>query len=82
LRALLAESPALVALDNFETISEESQPQCVEWLIGAPCPVLITTRDKIDHTRSVQIAAMSLEESRDFLSRLIEEAHDRASFDG
>src|SRR5215470_3375737 len=25
---------------------------------------------------------MSLEESRDFLSRLIEEAHDRASFDG
>jgi tetratricopeptide (TPR) repeat protein len=82
LRALLTESPALVVLDNFETITGESQPQCVEWLIGAPCPVLITTRDKIDHTRSVSIAAMSLEESQDFLSRLIEEAHDRASFDG
>src|SRR5215510_2572279 len=81
-RALLAESPALVVLDNFETISEEGQPQCVEWLIGAPCTVLITTREKIDQTRSVQIAAMSLEESQDFLSRLIEEAHDRASFDG
>src|SRR6266545_4326443 len=81
-RALLAESPVLVVLDNFETIPEESQPQCVEWLTGAPCPVLITTRDKIDHTRSVPIAAMSPEESRDFLSRLIEEAHDRASFDG
>jgi tetratricopeptide (TPR) repeat protein len=81
-RALLAESPVLVVLDNFETIPEESQTQCVEWLTGAPCPVLITTRDKIDNTRSVQIAAMSLEESRDFLSRLIEEAHDRASFDG
>jgi len=81
-RALLAESPALAVLDNFETISEEGQPQCVEWLIGAPCSVLITTRDKIDHTRSVPIAAMSLEESQDFLSRLIEEAHDHASFDG
>jgi tetratricopeptide (TPR) repeat protein len=81
-RSLLAESPVLVVLDNFETIASESQPQCVEWLIGAPCPVLITTRDKIDRTRIVQIAAMSLEEARDFLSRLIEEAHDRASFDG
>ncbi len=81
-RALLAESPALVVIDNFETIPEKSQPQLIEWLIGAPCPVLITTRDKIDHTRSVPIAAMSLEEARDFLSRLIEEAHDRASFDG
>src|SRR5262245_31180866 len=81
-RALLAESPALVVLDNFETIASEVQPQCVEWLNGAPCPVLITTRDKIAHTRSVQIAAMSLEEAQDFLSRLIEEAHDRASFDG
>src|SRR5262245_37954477 len=81
-RTLLAESPVLVVLDNFETISEEGQPQCVEWLIGAPCSVLITTRDKIDHTRSVPIAAMSLEESQDFLSRLIEQAHDRASFDG
>jgi len=80
-RALLAESPVLVVLDNFETIPEESRPQIIEWLIGAPCPVLITTRDRIDHTRSVPIAAMSLEESRDFLSRLIEEAHDRASFD-
>ncbi|MGH9752699.1 MAG: tetratricopeptide repeat protein [Blastocatellia bacterium] len=81
-RALLAESPSLVVLDNFETITSESQPQCVEWLIGAPCPVLITTRDKIDETRSVRIAAMSIEESREFLLRLIDEAHDRASFDG
>jgi tetratricopeptide (TPR) repeat protein len=81
-RALLAESSALVVLDNFETIASEAQPQCVEWLIGAPCSVLITTRDKIDQTRSVPIAAMSLEEAGDFLSRLIEEAHDRASFDG
>ncbi|HKQ77733.1 MAG TPA: tetratricopeptide repeat protein [Blastocatellia bacterium] len=81
-RALLAESPALVVLDNFETIPKESQPQIVEWMIGAPCSVLITTRDKIDHTRSVSIAAMSPEESQDFVSRLIEEAHDRASFAG
>jgi tetratricopeptide (TPR) repeat protein len=81
-RALLAESPALVVLDNFETIPEESRPQIIGWLIDAPCPVLITTRDRIDHTRSVSIAAMSIEESQDFLSRLIEEAHDRASFDG
>lgn len=79
-RALLAESPALVVLDNFETIASEIQPQCVEWLIGAPCSVLITTRDRIDHTRSVPIAALSIEEAQDFLSRLIEETHDRASF--
>jgi hypothetical protein len=79
--ALLAESPAMIVLDNFETIPSESQPQIVEWLTGASCPVLITTRDKIDHTRSVQIAAMTPEEARDFLSRLIDEAHDRASFD-
>jgi hypothetical protein len=81
-RTFLAESLALIVLDNFETIPSESQPQIIEWLTGAPCPVLITTRDKIDHTRSVQIASMSLEEARDFLSRLIDEAHDRASFDG
>src|SRR5262249_25007903 len=31
--ALLAESPALVLLDNFETIEKESQPQLIEWLI-------------------------------------------------
>jgi tetratricopeptide (TPR) repeat protein len=80
--ALLAESPALIVLDNFETIAKESQPQCVEWLIGAPCPVLITTRDRIDHTRSIPIAALSLEEAQDFLSRLIEQAHDRTSFTG
>src|SRR5262245_37578502 len=31
-RAVLAESPALVVLDNFETITNEKQPQIVEWL--------------------------------------------------
>src|SRR6266498_3731759 len=72
-RALLAESPMLVVLDNFETISEESHPQLVEWLTVAPCPVLITTRDKIDNTRSVPIAAMSIDEAqrpRDVLAEL------------
>src|SRR5215470_3336514 len=39
-RGILAESPALVVLDNFETIAKESQSQCVELLIGAPCPIL------------------------------------------
>ncbi len=79
--AILSQLPTLIVLDSFETISKESQPQIIEWLIGAPCSVLITTRDRIDHMCSVPVAAMLRGEACDFLSRLIDGAHDRASFD-
>lgn len=79
----LSKAPnALVILDNFETISPEQQKQCAEWLANrASCPALITSRDEVAHARPVHILAMSLSEAREFLGRLISEAHNRTAFE-
>ena len=80
--ALSKASDALVILDNFETIAPEQQKQCAEWLAHrASCPALITSRDEVAHARPVHILAMSLSEAREFLSRLISEAHNRTAFE-
>ena len=74
--ALIAAAPTLIVLDNFETITPDEQQRCVEWMQRAPCPALITTRDKINAARSINIEAMSQDEAREFLKRLIKQAHD------
>ncbi|HKP73361.1 MAG TPA: NB-ARC domain-containing protein, partial [Pyrinomonadaceae bacterium] len=59
-RALLAEAHTLVILDNFETIAPGEQTRCAEWLARrAPCPALITTRQKVAVTgaRNISINA-------------------------
>jgi tetratricopeptide (TPR) repeat protein len=81
LRTVLAEAPALVVLDNFETVATAEQTCSVEFLLNrAPCPVLITTRERIPQARSIQIAAMSVEEAHEYLLRLIEQTGDPSVF--
>jgi len=80
-RDVVVAAPALIVLDNFETIKPEEQQDCLEWLAQpAPCSVLITTRDKIEDRRNLPIATMSPEEARIFLEQLIVEAHDPEAF--
>jgi tetratricopeptide (TPR) repeat protein len=75
-RALLFVPPALVILDNYETISAPEQARCLEFLEHAPCSALITTREKIDRVRLVPVAAMSPEEADEFLQRMITQTQD------
>lgn len=79
----LAKTPAtLIVLDNFETIAPNEQKRCAEWLANrASCPALITSRDEVPAARPVHILAMSFEEARDFLGRLLADARNPHAFD-
>jgi tetratricopeptide (TPR) repeat protein len=82
--ALVSEVSTLVVLDNFETISEEEQARCLDFLAqAAACPALITTRSRVnrDDVYNVPLAAMSMEEARDFLQRLAERTRTPSNFD-
>ncbi|MGA9996557.1 MAG: tetratricopeptide repeat protein [Pyrinomonadaceae bacterium] len=83
-RALLAEAHTLVVLDNFETIKTDEQARCAKWLKqGAPCPALITTRQRVDRAHNISIDAMSPEEAKEFAERWIKrEAHSPRAFEG
>ncbi|HYY99820.1 MAG TPA: tetratricopeptide repeat protein [Pyrinomonadaceae bacterium] len=81
--ALISEAPTLVILDNFETVAEEEQTRCLDFLAqSAACPVLITTRAFInrDDVTNVELAAMELDEAREFLRRLIERTPKKQNF--
>ncbi len=72
--ALLAVAPALVVLDNFETVAPVEQVRCLDFLAAhAACSALITTRadTRHDDVRSIALAAMSPDEAQEFLRRLI-----------
>jgi tetratricopeptide (TPR) repeat protein len=74
-RALIAATPTLIVLDNFETIKPEEQKACVRFLAErAPCPALITTRSEIneDEVNNIPLDQMLLEEARELLKLLIE----------
>ncbi|HYO62905.1 MAG TPA: toll/interleukin-1 receptor domain-containing protein, partial [Pyrinomonadaceae bacterium] len=84
-RALIADAPPLVVLDNFETIKLEEQTACAEWLAQrATCPALVTTRERINDANNlisnVQIASMSPPEAHEFLTRLVAQAQDAGVF--
>lgn len=83
-RTLLAGAHALVILDNFETITPAEQTRCAEWLARrAPCPALITTRQRIEGAHNISIHAMSPGEAAEFVERWIErEAHSPHAFEG
>jgi hypothetical protein len=71
--ALVSAAPALVVLDNFETIAAEEQARCLDFLVqGAACPALITTRSRVDRddVYNVTLSQMTMAEARDFLRRL------------
>jgi tetratricopeptide (TPR) repeat protein len=81
---LLTGEPALVVLDNFETIAEEEQARCLDFLAQhAACPALITTRSRVnrDDVYNVPLAAMSMDEARDFLQRLVGRTRKPSNFD-
>lgn len=83
-RVLAAHPPTLVVLDNFETISAEEQVRCLDFLTQrAVCPALVTTRSLVnrDDVYNVTLAAMTMEEARDFLQRLAERTRRPSNFD-
>ncbi len=72
---LLAETPTLVILDNFETISPDEAKSCSDFLAHkASCSGLITTREQITGARNIRIDAMSPAEGKEFLEKLISQA--------
>ncbi len=72
--ALLTEKPSLVILDNFETLKEEYQKECLELLKIRDFAALITTREKIAGVRNENVFEMSESEANAFLERLIEDS--------
>lgn len=82
--ALVSEAPTLVILDNFETVAGEEQTRSLDFLAqSAACPVLITTRYVInrDEVYNVPLAAMEMDEARDFLGRLVARIRKPSNFD-
>jgi tetratricopeptide (TPR) repeat protein len=80
-QSLLASTPTLVVLDNFETIANEERVRCTEFLSNrSPYPSLITTREKIGGAYNISIDAMTSDEAREFLTLLIAQAHNRKAF--
>ncbi|MDX6694942.1 MAG: hypothetical protein QOF02_2545 [Blastocatellia bacterium] len=78
--ALVAEPPALVVLDNYETIKPDAQQSIEAWFKHARCFALFTSRQGIGATFNVAIAAMSPEEAEEFLQRTITQTQDAQIF--
>ena len=79
-RELIADPPALIVLDNYETIAPEAKKGIEAWFALAQCSALFTSRHGISSTRNISIAAMSLEEAEDYLGRLVAETQDSQIF--
>lgn len=77
---LISNPPALVVLDNYETISKEAQKFIEAWLADAQCSALITSRPRINTTRNIKVAAMSREEAEEFLEKVIGQTQDSQIF--
>ncbi len=77
---LISNPPALVVLDNYETISDEAKKLIEEWLADAQCSALITSRQRINTTRNIKVAAMSREEAQEFLEKVIGQTQDSQIF--
>ncbi|HWS85538.1 MAG TPA: tetratricopeptide repeat protein [Pyrinomonadaceae bacterium] len=76
-RALLATAPALLVLDDFETIPPEEEPLCLEFLSqSAPCSALITTRQRVEGALLLPLDTMSVSEADKFIDRLVVQTRD------
>jgi len=79
--ALVMSAATLIILDNFETIESEEKSRCLDFLRRrVSCPALITSRERIDGAHNIEIPAMSPDEAKEFLDRLIGQASDRSVF--
>jgi tetratricopeptide (TPR) repeat protein len=80
-RGLIAAAPALIVLDNFETILTEEQISCADFLAArAQCSALITSRQRVQGARPIYVDSMKPEEAREFLEKLVEQMQDPAVF--
>ena len=80
-RVLLAVSPTMIVLDNFETVHRDEQTPCAEFLLRrAQCPALITTRQRVAIARNIPVDSMSHEEAQEFLERFIPQMQDQQIF--
>lgn len=80
--ALVADPPALVVLDNYETVAPDERGSIEEWLTQARYPALITSRQRVGPTLNINIniAAMSREEAQELLEKLIAQTQDPEIF--
>jgi tetratricopeptide (TPR) repeat protein len=82
-RALLAAAPTLLVLDDFETIPPEEEARCLEFLSQrAPCPALITTRQRVEGALLLPLDPMSAGEAGKFLDRLVAQTQDPGIYTG
>jgi hypothetical protein len=82
--AIVAGSPPLVILDNFETIAPAERVRCRDFIAQRMnCPALITTRDFIvsNLVDNISIEEMSDEEAQKFLDELVASAPSNIAFD-
>jgi tetratricopeptide (TPR) repeat protein len=80
---IAADSATLIVLDNFETIAPEEQQRCAEWIAHhAPCPALITTRERVSDARNIPLGRMSEPEANEFLDKLIAQSPSPKTFAG
>jgi tetratricopeptide (TPR) repeat protein len=78
--ALVADRPALIILDNYETIVPEAKQSIEEWFAHAQCSALFTSRHRINQTRNINIDAMSREEAEEYLEKLVTDTQDAQMF--
>jgi len=69
-RALVNNPPALVVLDNYETVAQEERKRVEAWFKAAGCSALFTSRPKVAGTVFVPVSAMSRDEAEEFLEKL------------
>jgi tetratricopeptide (TPR) repeat protein len=79
-RALVAEAPALVVPDNYETITDAEKKRIEAWFKTAQCSALFTSRHRISETVFVQVSAMSREEAEEFFKNLVVQTQDAQIF--
>jgi len=71
----LSTRPALLVLDNFETIQTDEQKRCLDWLsLKARCPTLITGRENVARARNIPLGAMREPEVEAYLAGLAEQS--------
>jgi tetratricopeptide (TPR) repeat protein len=79
-RALVAEAPALVVPDNYETITDVEKQRIEAWFKSAQCSALFTSRHRISETVFVQVSAMSRDEAEEFFKNLVVQTQDAQIF--
>jgi predicted HTH transcriptional regulator/tetratricopeptide (TPR) repeat protein len=80
IRDLVAEPPVLIVLDNYETISPDQQRAIETWFEYTNCSALFTSRQRINKTLNITISAMTPNEAREFLNRLVRQTQDAEIF--